>query len=159
MAGNDEFMAEIGSLLEEGTYYYASRFRYNEGTYVYGGYSANGGGFWDGVNNVSGVLTVETIPFPAEIDWANLQWPANGEIYVNEVFNVYGRVFIEELTGSGTPVDGLQAWIGYNVEDSDPSEWTTGERRLNGSIGDEDEFRQYWRTDEPNRHLLLRHPF
>lgn len=142
VAGNDEFMAEIGSLLEEGTYYYASRFRYNEGTYVYGGYSANGGGFWDGVNNVSGVLTVETIPFPAEIDWANLQWPADGEIYVNEVFNVYGRVFIEELTGSGTPAAGLQAWIGYNVEDSDPSEWTNWvSAGFNGSIGDEDEFR------------------
>jgi len=143
VAGNDEYISEIGSALtEEGTYYYASRFRYNEGTYVYGGFSVNGGGFWDGVNNVSGVLTVEILPVPAEIDWANLQWPANGEIYVNEVFNVYGRVYIEELTGSGTPAAGLQAWIGYNVEDSDPSEWTNWvSAGFNGSIGDEDEFR------------------
>lgn len=143
VAGNDEFMAEIGSVLtEEGTYYYASRFRYNEGTYVYGGFSVNGGGFWDGVNNVSGVLTVETTPIPVEIDWANLQWPANGEIYVNEVFNVYGRVYIEGLTGIGSPAAGLKAWVGFNIENSNPAEWTNWlSAGFNGSIGDEDEFR------------------
>lgn len=55
---NDEFMAYIGSNLPAGTYYYASRFKYLQGPYKYGGYNAGGGGFWDGTNNVSGVLTV-----------------------------------------------------------------------------------------------------
>lgn len=56
---NDEYMAAIGSTLSPGTYYYASRFNFFGGDYVYGGYSSGGGGFWDGVNNVSGVLVVE----------------------------------------------------------------------------------------------------
>lgn len=55
---NDEFMAEIGDGLMPGTYYYASRFQLNGGDFVYGGYTSEGGGFWDGTNNTSGVLTV-----------------------------------------------------------------------------------------------------
>jgi len=55
---DDEYMAEIGSSLPVGTYYYASRFRRNGGPFYYGGYNATGGGFWDGTTNVSGVLVV-----------------------------------------------------------------------------------------------------
>lgn len=58
VGNNDEFMAAIGEGLDLGTYYYASRFQYLEGPYSYGGYSAGGGSFWDGVQYVSGVLTV-----------------------------------------------------------------------------------------------------
>jgi hypothetical protein len=59
VGNNDEYMAAIGSSLAPGTYYYASRFNVFGGNYVYGGYSSSGGGFWDGVNNVSGVLVVK----------------------------------------------------------------------------------------------------
>ncbi|MBZ0180460.1 MAG: right-handed parallel beta-helix repeat-containing protein, partial [Melioribacteraceae bacterium] len=63
---NDEYMAEIGDGLSEGTYYYASRFRRTEstvGTYQYGGYNSGGGNFWDGATYVSGILNIdETIP-------------------------------------------------------------------------------------------------
>ncbi|WP_445717972.1 choice-of-anchor D domain-containing protein [Flavobacterium sp.] len=52
---NDEYQAEIGSLLPGGTYYYASRFQLGSGAYRYGGYN---GGFWNGTTNVNGVLTV-----------------------------------------------------------------------------------------------------
>ncbi|KAF2510935.1 T9SS type A sorting domain-containing protein [Flavobacterium arcticum] len=55
---NDEFMADIGDGLAAGTYYYASRFQLESGSYTYGGYTATGGGYWDGVTNVSGVLTI-----------------------------------------------------------------------------------------------------
>ncbi|QOJ29393.1 MAG: choice-of-anchor D domain-containing protein [Ignavibacteriales bacterium] len=55
---NDEYMADIGANLAPGTYYYASRWQLQNGPYTYGGYSTNGGGFWDGTTNVSGVLTV-----------------------------------------------------------------------------------------------------
>lgn len=58
VGNNDEFVAAIGDDLEPGTYYYASRFQYLEGPYRYGGYSAEGGSFWDGDMYVSGVLTV-----------------------------------------------------------------------------------------------------
>lgn len=59
VGNNDEYMAMIGSTLAPGTYYYASRFNVFGGDYVYGGYNSSGGGFWDGVNNVSGVLVVK----------------------------------------------------------------------------------------------------
>jgi hypothetical protein len=55
---NDEFKATLGSSLPAGIYYYASRFRYNGGAFQYGGYNQGGGGAWDGVSNVSGVLSV-----------------------------------------------------------------------------------------------------
>ncbi len=58
---NDEYQAALGAGLAPGTYYYASRFKLNSGAYQYGGYSAGGGGFWDGTNYVSGVLTVNHI--------------------------------------------------------------------------------------------------
>jgi hypothetical protein len=82
---NDEYMADLGvdQSLGEGTYYYVSRFRYNNGPFTYGGYN---GGAWDGVNNVSGVLTVfcpaiTTYPFFESFEtswppacWTNLNW-------------------------------------------------------------------------------------
>ncbi len=56
---NDEFKANLGNAVEwPGTYYYATRFRLNADPYVYGGFSATGGGFWDGITNLSGVLDV-----------------------------------------------------------------------------------------------------
>ncbi len=58
---NDEYKAALGAGLASGTYYYASRFKLNSGAYQYGGYSAGGGGFWDGTTYVSGVLTVNPI--------------------------------------------------------------------------------------------------
>jgi hypothetical protein len=67
----DEFKANLGATLTTaGTYYYATRFKLDALDYVYGGYSAAGGGFWDGTTNISGVLTVElpTVPFFRTLD-------------------------------------------------------------------------------------------
>ena len=62
IGNNDEYQANIGASLAPGTYYYATRFRLNDGTYVYGGIDAsNNGNFWDGTTYMSGVLTV-TLP-------------------------------------------------------------------------------------------------
>ncbi|WP_026991521.1 GEVED domain-containing protein [Flavobacterium subsaxonicum] len=55
----DEYMAAIGASLAPGTYYYASRFKLLDGPYRYGGYNADGGSFWNGTSNVSGILTVQ----------------------------------------------------------------------------------------------------
>lgn len=66
VGNNDEFVAGIGAGLAPGTYYYASRWKLNSGPYRYGGFNAGGGdGFWDGVNDISGVLTVSPPPPPA----------------------------------------------------------------------------------------------
>ncbi len=55
---NDEYKVSFSSALPEGTYYYASRFRLNGSEYRYGGYNAGGGGYWDLIDDISGVLTV-----------------------------------------------------------------------------------------------------
>ena len=72
---NDEFWVNnFGKNLPKGTYYYASRFRFENGDYAYGGYSTNGGGFWNGTNNVSGVLSVRPLPIatPANLTALNI---------------------------------------------------------------------------------------
>lgn len=61
VSNNDEYEAAIGSSLVPGTYYYAYRYRFNDGPFVYGGTT----GFWDGTGSVSGVLTVNAPPAPA----------------------------------------------------------------------------------------------
>ncbi|HPQ35904.1 MAG TPA: X2-like carbohydrate binding domain-containing protein, partial [Tenuifilaceae bacterium] len=54
---NSQFEANIGAVIADpGTYYYVSRFQYGTNDMVYGGYNS---GYWDGTNNVSGVLTVD----------------------------------------------------------------------------------------------------
>ncbi len=58
---NDEYMAAGKVDNAPGVYYYTFRYRYDGGPYTYGGYSASGGGFWDGTTNVSGVLTVNPL--------------------------------------------------------------------------------------------------
>ncbi len=138
---NDEYVANLGQFItSEGTYYYASRFRLNTGTYFYGGYSETGGGIWNGTDNISGVLTVEAQPVP-EIDWANLQFPGSGEIEVGEAFDVFAQAWIEGVTGQAVPADGLEAWIGYSQDNSNPAAWTNWvEASFNGPAGNNDEF-------------------
>ncbi len=60
---NDEYQATFGPLAA-GTYYVASRFVFTPGNYVYGGYTPTGGGIWDGINNISAVLTVNDVTAP-----------------------------------------------------------------------------------------------
>lgn len=60
---NDEYQATFGPLTA-GTYYVASRFRFAPGAFVYGGYSATGGGIWSSTTNTSATLIVEAIDAP-----------------------------------------------------------------------------------------------
>ncbi len=53
---NDEYMGTLTNL-SPGTYYYAFSYTYN-GCTVYGGFNANGGGFWNGTSNVNGEIIV-----------------------------------------------------------------------------------------------------
>ncbi len=142
VGSNDEYMADLGAALStEGTYYYASRFQYLDQGFVYGGYSASGGGFWDGADNVSGVLTISSIPPEPGIDWANIQWPGSGTIMPNDEFLVYAQVFALGVTDAAGQGAGIQAWIGYNTEDSDPETWSNWILAdFNADAGNNDEY-------------------
>lgn len=112
-----EYMANIGSELSPGTYYYASRFTVDGICYSYGGYN---GGVWDGTTNISGVLTVN----PNCPDWCNLQAPSSDSIYTGGEYIVYARVYepgVTEAAGQGTNVLG---WIGVSTSNSDPATWS-----------------------------------
>ncbi|MBU0561527.1 MAG: T9SS type A sorting domain-containing protein, partial [Bacteroidetes bacterium] len=54
----DEYTASFRPEPGSNEYYFASRFTYREGEYFYGGYSESGGGFWDGTENISGVISI-----------------------------------------------------------------------------------------------------
>lgn len=75
VGNNDEFMADIGANLAPGTYYYASRFQYQNGPYSYGGLT----GFW--VPGQSGVLTVNPFvisSFPYNEGFEGTLFPPTG---------------------------------------------------------------------------------
>jgi hypothetical protein len=93
---NDEYMANIGTSLTEGTYYYASKFQIDGSiAFTYGGYN---GGFWDGTTNVSGVLTVNPV-VPSQIVITNVT-PASP--IVDQTFTL--TVQSQEGTGTATNV-------------------------------------------------------
>lgn len=112
---NDQFVANIGSALPSGTYYYASRFQIDNGPYSYGGYN---GGFWNGTTNVSGILSVDTV------DYCNLQFPSSGTINLGDAFTVYGQVFEQLVTPGIGQGAGIVAEIGYSTNNSNPSTWS-----------------------------------
>jgi hypothetical protein len=83
VGNNDEFKGTLSGL-SAGTYYYAFRYALNNGTcYVYGAYSGSGGGFWDGSNNVSGVLTVTSPTANAGADITGVSTCGKNTVTVN----------------------------------------------------------------------------
>ncbi|MCW1147077.1 choice-of-anchor D domain-containing protein [Flavobacterium lacisediminis] len=132
---NDELVADIGSALAPGTYYYASRFQLNGGPFRYGGYN---GGFWNGTTNVNGVLTVN----PSVVDFCNVQFPATGTILAGGTFTVYAQVYEPGVTEAAGQGAGIQGWIGYNTTNNDPSTvgWTWIPATFNVQSGNNDEY-------------------
>jgi hypothetical protein len=135
---NDEYVANIGSSLASGTYYYA--FRYTSGSsgcYVYGGYNASGGGYWNGSTNVNGVLNV------GGIDWANLQFPGSGSVCQGQSYNVYGQVYEAGVTNIAGATPGLIAEIGVSSTNTNPATWAANAwtpANFNAQSGNNDEF-------------------
>jgi len=108
---NDEYLAEIGSALAPGTYYYASRFELNPpcGNYIYGGT----GGVW---NNDSVELIVEA----DQVDFCNVDFPKTGSINTGDNYMVYAQAYepgITNVAGAASDIANvtLEAWIGYNT--------------------------------------------
>ncbi|TDX83007.1 T9SS type A sorting domain-containing protein [Epilithonimonas xixisoli] len=55
---NDEWKGSITPISGQADTYYSFRYQLNGGPMKYGGYSASGGGFWDGTTNKNGKLSV-----------------------------------------------------------------------------------------------------
>ncbi|MFC4723072.1 lamin tail domain-containing protein [Geojedonia litorea] len=110
---NDEYMAEIGSALIPGTYYYASRFQLNGCAYTYGG----SGGIWNN-NSVQLIVNDDTL------DFFNLQFPEIGTITLGSIFDVFGQVYEAGLTPGLGQAPGISAWVGYSTSNTHPSTWT-----------------------------------
>jgi hypothetical protein len=47
--------------VSSGTFYIAARYQYDNGAFVYGGYSSGGGGIWDNTNYFNGKLEIQPI--------------------------------------------------------------------------------------------------
>ncbi|WP_160130505.1 lamin tail domain-containing protein [Kordia antarctica] len=129
---NDEFSAEIGSALPSGTYYYASRFRLNSCNFTYGG----SGGVW---SNDSVQLTVN----PDVADFCNVDFPKTATITAGDTFNVYAQVYEPGITDAVGQGANVEAWIGYNTTDNDPSVgagWTWVVSTYDSDAGNNDQY-------------------
>mgnify|MGYP001218942974 CR=1 FL=1 len=80
---------------------------------------------------------------PAGLTWFNLQWPGSGTITIGDTYNVYAQAYEDGVTNAdgSNPGAGIDAWIGYSTEDTDPSTWTNWVvAPYSGDSGNNDEF-------------------
>lgn len=76
-----------------------------------------------------------------QIDWCNLQWPPSGTITLGDGFNVYGQVWVDGVSSEPGATPGLQAWVGYSTDDSNPNTWSNWVvATFNTQVGNNDEF-------------------
>ena len=98
---NDQFSGNLGaSIPTAGRWYYAYRYRYNSGNYVYGGYGTTASGFWNGTTSISGVLDIS-------VGLAETGWPGL-KIYPNPVTDV---ITIETGVPSGIKITNITGAI------------------------------------------------
>jgi hypothetical protein len=80
--------------------------------------------------------------FPiANIGWANLQWPGTATITLGGSVTVYGQIWVDGITNSPGAGFGIQAWVGYSTENSNPDTWTNWvASTFNVDAGNNDEY-------------------
>lgn len=75
------------------------------------------------------------------LDWVNLQYPAEGSIRVGADYDVYSRVYEPGVTNAQGQGSNIQAWIGYSSSNSDPSgngwQWVTASYHTDANNNDE----------------------
>ena len=75
------------------------------------------------------------------LDWVNLQYPAEGSIRVGANYDVYSRVYEPGVTNAQGQGSNIQAWIGYSSSNSDPSgngwQWVTANYHTDANNNDE----------------------
>ncbi len=104
------------------------------------------GGEWASGPDRSTIITTSTTlnhTWAGELNWVNLQWPDMGTIEAGTGYDVYAMANIPNgRTGSALPAYGLQSWIGYSTENTDPSTWTNWViGTYNAASGANDEFK------------------
>ncbi|UPQ79368.1 choice-of-anchor J domain-containing protein [Flavobacterium azooxidireducens] len=140
VSNNDEYQASIGANLAPGTYYYASRFRLNDGVFVYGGINASDeGNFWDGTTYLSGVLTVTPPPVPNNDECATPTPLTAGAVFATNPLNTtnFGATLSSQATPSCGAFNfdtvGKDVWYSVTVPASGN---ITIETKGNGGLSD-----------------------
>jgi hypothetical protein len=114
------YRRSIGHNLPAGTWYLASRFNYEGEDYFYGGFSDEGGGFWDGDTNISGVLIVNEPGKMAVVEWNfnDDSRIASTGIFANlqREFSLVGANFTGFVTGSPGRAANSNGWNGNDPE-------------------------------------------
>jgi glycosidase/fibronectin type 3 domain-containing protein len=100
----------------------------------------------DGSGNESAYSNEVTALPHLTINWANLQYPptlTHTISVTDRTDNVYGQVYIENVTSQPGPTDGLRAQLGFGPDGSNPDgndAWTWVEAAFNTDAGNNDEF-------------------
>lgn len=105
---NDEYTGIIPAL-SPGTYYYAFSYTMN-GCTSYGGYSASGGGFWDGTTNVNGTLIVNSNVTPT--------FNPIAAICAGTTLNALPTTSLNSIVGSWSPAVNNQTTTTYTFTPS-----------------------------------------
>jgi len=123
VSNNDEYEATVGNGLLPGTYYYAFRFRLNDGPFVYAGVN----GFWDEEGSLSGVLTVNAPAVPDNDECSNAQVLTLGQVF--ETFPLTTSNLAATLSDGPTPSCG-----NFNFTDNGKDVWYSVVVPASGSL-------------------------
>lgn len=86
-------------------------------------------------------LAIESL---GDIGWCNLQWPNSATITAGDSTWVFGQVWIDGMTNQSGQTPGLEAWVGINSSNTNPSTWTNWKPAVfNVDVGNNDEFMAY----------------
>ncbi|MCH7523612.1 MAG: choice-of-anchor D domain-containing protein [Bacteroidetes bacterium] len=112
---------------------------------IYGWAEATGGsgGIGDGTGNDLIVNGSVTSTCTDTLDFNNLQFPATGTITVGGVFDVYAQAYEPGVTDSAGQGANIEAWIGFNTSNTDPSTWAETDwvvATYNTDVGNNDEY-------------------
>ena len=100
------------------------------------------GATFEEINNLVVAPVNSTFTTTEIVDWCNLQWPLTTAFNSNSASeNIYARVYAAGVTEAAGQGVGIQAWIGYNNADTDPSTWTNWiVATYNADNGNNDEY-------------------
>lgn len=60
----------------------------------------------------------------ATLSWYNLQWPGTANIAANQNVTVYAQCWESGVTEAAGPGAGIECWIGYSTDPTNPNTWT-----------------------------------